>query len=193
MKYFSGITDEMWFTFFQSCAGSAGWSAAMPFFGVYLNVTRGVPLSLVGVSYLFAALLGFGSQLVGGRLVDSFGPKPVMYFGYIVATITSTITAYLVTVNTSVLILLIIYPCFNFARGFSQPAIGTIVSGRKGSQLRTGFALQYIGGNLGFAIGPAVGGFLAQYAGLRQHLPAGLGNLSCHSGIGNVLVQKGKA
>jgi len=137
----------------------------MPFFGVYLSVTRGVPLSLVGVSYLFAALLGFGSQLIGGRLVDSFGPKKVMYLGYVISTITSTITAYLVIVNTNVLILLILYPCFNFSRGFSQPAIGTIVSGRKGNQLRTGFALQYIGGNLGFAIGPAVGGFLAQYVG----------------------------
>ena len=40
-----------------------------------------------------------------------------------------------------------------------------MVSGRKGGQLRTSFALQNIGGNLGFAIGPALGGFLSQYVG----------------------------
>lgn len=167
-KPFQGITGDVWFTFFLRLVGSTGWSAAMPFFGVYLSVSREIPLSTVGATYLLAAVLSFVSQLIGGRLVDSYGTKRVMRIGYIAAAITAGMTAYLVTINVSGILLILIYPLFNFAGGISQPAISTIIAARSGADLRTGFSMQNIGANLGFAIGPAIGGVLSEYVGYGE-------------------------
>jgi predicted MFS family arabinose efflux permease len=158
----------MWFTFFLRVIGSTGWSAAMPFFGVYLSVSRGIPLGTVGVTYLLSGVLSFISQLIGGRLVDSFGCKRVMRIGYIAAAVTASITAYLVIINVNGLLLILLYPLFNFAGGISQPAISTMVANRSAADLRTGFSMQNIGGNLGFAIGPAMGGVLSEYVGYGE-------------------------
>ncbi len=140
----------------------------MPFFGVYLSVSRGIPLSTVGATYLVSALLSFVSQLIGGRLVDSFGSKRVMRAGYIAATLTAGITAYLITKNVSGLLLILLYPIFNFAGGVSQPAVSTLLATSSAKDLRTGFSMQNIGANLGFAIGPAIGGVLSEYIGYGE-------------------------
>ncbi|MDG6922404.1 MAG: MFS transporter [Nitrososphaerota archaeon] len=162
------ITGDIWFTFFLRVVGSTGWSATMPFFGVYLSVSRGIPLSTVGATYLVSALLSFVSQLIGGRLVDSFGSKRVMRAGYIAATLTAGITAYLITKNVSGLLLILLYPIFNFAGGVSQPAVSTLLATSSAKDLRTGFSMQNIGANLGFAIGPAIGGVLSEYIGYGE-------------------------
>lgn len=137
----------------------------MPFFGVYLSVSRGIPLGEVGITYLLSAILSFFSQLVGGRLVDSFGAKRVMRYGYLGTSIAAAVTAYLVIINVNGLLLILLYPPFNFIRGLSQPSISTLIANRSVAEVRTGFSMQNIGGNLGFAIGPAIGGVLSEFAG----------------------------
>lgn len=159
------IPGDIWFTSFLSVIGLIGWSVAMPFFGVYLSVSRGIPLGEVGISYLLSAILSFFSQLVGGRLVDSLGVRPVMRYGYLGTSIAAAATAYLVIINVNGLLLILIYPIFNFIRGLSQPSISTLVANKSVADVRTGFSMQSIGVNLGFAIGPAVGGVLSEYAG----------------------------
>lgn len=142
-----------------------GWSVVMPFFGVYLSVSRGIPLGEVGITYLLSAIFSFFSQLLGGRMVDSFGVKPVMRYGYFGTSIAAAVTAYLVIMNVNGILLILIYPLFNFIRGLSQPSISALVANRSAADVRTGFSMQNMGGNLGFAIGPAIGGFLSEYAG----------------------------
>lgn len=127
-----------------------------------------MPLSTVGVTYLVSAVLSFVSQLIGGRLVDAFGCKRVMYVGYLASAFTASITAYLVMINVNGLLLILLYPLFNFATGISQPAISTMVANRTSVDMRTGFSMQNIGGNLGFAIGPAIGGVLSEYVGYGE-------------------------
>ncbi|MDG6998927.1 MAG: MFS transporter, partial [Nitrososphaerota archaeon] len=119
------IPGDIWFTSFLSVIGLIGWSVAMPFFGVYLSVSRGIPLGEVGITYLLSAILSFFSQLVGGRLVDSFGVKPVMRYGYLGTSIAAAVTAYLVIINVNGLLLILLYPLFNFIRGLSQPSISS--------------------------------------------------------------------
>ena len=159
------IPGDIWFTSFLSVIGLIGWSVAMPFFGVYLSVARGIPLGEVGITYLLSAILSFFSQLVGGRLVDSFGVKPVMRYGYLGTSVAAAATAYFVIVNVNGLVLILLYPIFNFVRGLSQPSISALIANRTVAEVRTGFSMQNIGGNLGFAIGPAIGGILSEYSG----------------------------
>ena len=134
----------------------------MPFLAVYLKAVRGVPLATIGVVYLVAGLLSLGSQMLGGRLTDSVGPKRVMLIGYAFSVASALLLSYLIGVGADTTLILVAYPVFNFLRGLSQPASYAIVANSEIRNLKAGLSLLSIAGNLGFAIGPALGGVLAQ-------------------------------
>jgi len=137
----------------------------MPFLAVYLEVERHVPLSIIGLTYLATGFVTLFSQLLGGRLADLLGSKKVLLIGYSSSIVTSIILGLTIEFRASVLFIILLYPVFSFVRTFSQPAAFAIVSSESSSNLRTGFSIISIGGNLGWAIGPAIGGFLAQIYG----------------------------
>ncbi len=134
----------------------------MPFLAVYLSSVRGVNGATIGAVYLVAGLLSLASQLIGGRLTDSMGPKKVMLVGYFFSVISALVLSYLIGTDAETSLILLTYPVFNFLRGVSQPAASAIVANSEIRNLKTGLSLLSIGGNLGFAIGPALGGILAQ-------------------------------
>jgi len=134
----------------------------MPFLAVYLSSVRGVPLTTIGADYLVAGLLSLASQIVGGRMTDSIGPKTVMLVGYLFSAVSSLVLSYLVGAGADTGFILVAYPVFNFLRGVAQPAASALVANNEIGNLQTGLSLLAIAGNLGFAIGPALGGLLAQ-------------------------------
>ena len=134
----------------------------MPFLAVYLESVRGVSLVTIGAVYLVAGVLSLGSQLVGGRLTDTIGPKRIMLIGYAFSVASALVLSYLIGVGADTTLILVAYPVFNFLRGISQPAASAIVANNEIRNLKTGLSLLSIAGNLGFAIGPALGGVLAQ-------------------------------
>jgi len=136
----------------------------MPFFAVYLE-SRGVDYSVIGLTYLFAGLLLLLGVVLSGRLTDSFGPRRVLLISYSFAFVSSLVLGYLVYTSAEVSWLLVLYPIFYLMRSFSQPATSAMIANQRESHMRTGFSLSYVAGNLGFAIGPAIGGILAQYYG----------------------------
>ena len=153
-----GLSRESWVIFVIRTLNSFGFSMAMPFFGIYLLEARGVGLAVTGLVYFASGGLNLGSQLVGGRLTDAIGPKKVMLVGYATSIVTSAALGLMVLASSGVVLFFIAYPVFSFLRGFSNPAAGSIIAEQPPRQLRPGYNLLSIGGNLGFAIGPALGG-----------------------------------
>jgi len=145
----------------QRMVNSIGWSATIPFLAVYLAVNRSVPDTTIGLVYLVTGLLTFGSQIAGGRLTDSIGPKWVMLVSYIFSVASSLVLGYLIDTNVSTIVILVAYPIFNFVRGMSLPAVSAVVANQSVEKVRSGMTFMTIGGNLGFAIGPAIGGIIA--------------------------------
>ncbi|MDG6907470.1 MAG: MFS transporter [Nitrososphaerota archaeon] len=155
------VPRETWIVFTIRTLNSLGWAATIPFLAVYLEIARGVPLYTIGVTYLVTGLLTFASQLAGGRLTDSIGPKKVMITGYLVSFAVSVVLGILLQRNAPVIVILVMYPLFSLVRGLSQPATSSIIANQPDSNYGMGFSLLVIAGNLGFAIGPALGGILS--------------------------------
>jgi DHA1 family multidrug resistance protein B-like MFS transporter len=157
---FFGVPEIFWTLFSIRTINSIGFSATLPFLGVYLLVVRDVPLTEIGLLYLASGVLRFASQIFSGRLTDAIGPKKVMQLGYLSSLITSLILGYLISLGASVPVFFILYPLFALFRSISQPATSAIIANQELTKVRTGFAFLNIGGNLGFAIGPAVAGII---------------------------------
>src|SRR5579875_54290 len=135
----------------------------MPFLAVYLEVERDVPLSIIGVTYLASGLLTLSSELLGGRMTDSIGPKKVMLMGYSSSVISAALLGGRRIIKKKVGVILVVYPLFSLFRAVTQPATSAIIANQADPRyVRVGFSLLNVGGNLGFAIGPAIGGVISQ-------------------------------
>ncbi|MHB8566282.1 MAG: MFS transporter [Nitrososphaerales archaeon] len=156
------IPKQTWTVFTLRTLNSLGFSATMPFLAVYLEEARHIPLSIIGVTYLASGLLTLLSELLGGRLTDSIGPKKVMLIGYTSSVVSAAILGVLIQTGASAGVILVIYPIFSLFRAVTQPATSAIIANQEPKYVRVSFSLLNVGGNLGFAIGPAIGGFLSQ-------------------------------
>jgi len=142
-----------------------GWNASLPFIGIYLAVDRGTPLWIVGLSYLGTGIISLGSQILGGRLTDRYGPRRVMLLGYALSIVSAFVLGYLVSSTADPLIVATLYPISALTRGLCQPVPAAIIASAKPTNMMTQFSFLTIAANLSFAIGPAIGGVLAQYYG----------------------------
>src|SRR5256712_10772477 len=142
--------------------GSTGFSIVIPFLSLYLHGERGVPMSLVGGIFFFAALAGAVGQVVGGELTDRLGRKVVIVGSQLARSATFVGFGVAVLVHAPIFWFFLLTALSAFAgRAFEPPSGAMVADIATGSARAEYYAILRIGGNLGWAIGPAIGGLLA--------------------------------
>src|SRR5882672_1530889 len=142
--------------------GSTGFSIVIPFLGLYLHGERGVPMSLVGGIFFFGALAGAVGQVVGGELTDRLGRKVVIVGSQLVRSAAFVGFGVAVLAHAPILWFFLLTALSALAgRAFEPPSGAMVADIATGSARAEYYAILRIGGNLGWAIGPAIGGFLA--------------------------------
>lgn len=142
--------------------GSLGFSITVPFLAIYLHGERHVPMSAIGGMFFIAALAGAAAQIVGGEWADRGGRKIVM----VVAQAGRALVfagmglAALKAADFGVFVALTCGSAF-FGRLFEPPSGAMIADVTEGVQRAEAYGIMRVAGNLGFALGPAIGGFLA--------------------------------
>ena len=149
---------QFWILFCGRFIGSAGGSLVWPFLTIYLRQRLNIPLTTVGFLFAISSGVGLFSQAIWGPVVDRFGRKLAMVVGLLNEIMVMMGFALLGSVEAyAVLIALsgLIEPA---SRIGSQAMTADLVEADK----RAGaYALLRMISNVGVAIGPAVGGFLA--------------------------------
>lgn len=155
---FSGLPREIWWLAAVLLVNRAG-AMVVPFLALYLTRERGFSLETAGA---FVGLYGLGATLgvaVGGRLTDRLGPKPVQMTSLLAS---GALLIALGFARQPWTIAVGIFVLSVFAEAF-RPANSTAVATAAGpSQRARAFGLQRLAINLGFTIGPALGGVLAE-------------------------------
>ena len=142
--------------------GSTGFSIVIPFLSLYLHGERGVPMSIVGGIFFFGALAGAVGQILGGELTDRMGRKSVIVGSQIVRSMVFVGLGVAVLVHASILWFGLLTSLSALAgRAFEPPSGAMVADIASGPARAEYYAVLRIGGNLGWAIGPAIGGFLA--------------------------------
>ncbi len=155
---YAGLPREVWLLAAATLVNRSG-AMVMPFLAIYLTEQRGYEPAQAG---RLLALYGVGSILgiwLGGRLTDRLGFLRVQ-----VASLIGTALAFLVlgAVRSGVALGATTLALSIAAEAF-RPANSAAVAAFSPPGLRTrAFALYRLALNLGFTIGPAVGGFLAR-------------------------------
>lgn len=160
--FFSKFDRRLWVLALGWVASAIGFSLAIPFMAIYFYSELGLSLSSIGLFFGVTAVIRASSQAIAGELSDKLGRYRIMVMAQMVRTVLFFILAYAIYGNWGffpVAALLIANSIFG---AFFQPAANATVADLVDIDNRPeGYAIVRIAGNLGWAIGPAVGGFLA--------------------------------
>src|SRR5262245_38397246 len=141
---------------------STGFSIVIPFLALYLHGIRGVPMSVVGSIFFFGALCGAGGQVVGGEWSDRSGRKRVLVACQLIRSAAFAGLGIAVTLHASVIVFTMLTGISAFAGRMFEPPSGAMIADiTTGARRIEAYGILRIGGNLGWALGPAIGGFLA--------------------------------
>jgi MFS family permease len=141
---------------------SVGFSIVIPFLSLYLHGTRGIPMSAVGGVFFIAALAGAVGQIVGGELSDRRGRKFVLVCSQLIRAVAFFGLGFAVMKEAPFVVFALLTSVSAFAGRMFEPPSGAMIADiAEGPRRAEYYGVIRIGGNLGWALGPALGGFLA--------------------------------
>ncbi|MEA3297098.1 MAG: MFS transporter, partial [candidate division Zixibacteria bacterium] len=142
--------------------GAMGFAASLPFIAIYFHSKFGMSMTEIGLFFGLTAVVRSAFQLVGGEISDRIQRKWLLVHSQLLRSVLFFILAWGISVNWDfwwIASTLLINAIFG---AIFHPVANALVSDilPKGQRL-DGYAITRAGGNLGWAVGPAIGGFLA--------------------------------
>ncbi len=158
---------------------SSGFAMVIPFMSIYFHQELGISMSAIGLFFGFSALLRAAPQPFAGWLSDRFGRVPIMGWSLILRAFTFAGVGYAIMSKAGFLVIAAIIS-FNYITGsVLHPAANAMVADLVKKERRlSAFALLRIASNLGWAIGPALGGFIAHTSYAALFILAGFVSLA---------------
>lgn len=154
---------------------TAGGSMIWPFLLIYASGKLNLPLSTVAALISINAGTGLISSFIAGSLADRVGRKVVMNFSLTVNGLTYFLLLRAETYPQFVVLMIMI----GLSNPLYQVGADAMLADLIPSEKRTdAFALNRIANNAAFALGPAIGGFLATRSYHLAFYGAGLGFLT---------------
>lgn len=158
VRLFRSYPRQFWVLFASALISAAGGNLIWPFMTIYLHESLMVPLATVGVVFAITSVSGYFSQLVGGPFVDRFGRKPAILLSLIAQTFIVAAFGFVGSLE----VFAVLFILNSLAWPISGIAINAMVADLMEPERRpSAYALQRIAVNVGVAVGPAIGGFIA--------------------------------
>jgi len=134
----------------------------MPFLSIYLHTELGVSMTAVGVVLLISAVVGALGQIVGGELADILGRRKIMVIAMASRCLIFLGLAYVISGGADILVITIMISMSSLAGSFFEPATNALIADVVEPKKRLeAYGLLRIGGNVGWTLGPLLGGLLS--------------------------------
>ena len=161
-KEFSGFDRRVWTLFTARTIDGAGFSFMYPFLAIYLHDQLHISMSVVGLILLVAAGAGAVGNLVGGEIADAYGRKRLMVISILTRGLVFVAIGAYIAGQVDLITLTLLVAVNFFLGSVFEPANNAMVADivEPGRRLEV-YGLLRIGMNLGWIIGPMVGGVLA--------------------------------
>lgn len=151
-----GLPKEVYILFLGKMINCIG-AFVYPLLSLIITQKVGLSIKEAGAILTLTAIPQGLCIILGGKLVDSIGRKKVMVFFQSLAAIFFIICGFIKPSKTLILFI-ILASCFS---SVAQPAYDSMVGDiTTNDNRKASFSLIYMGLNLGFAIGPFIGGLL---------------------------------
>ncbi len=160
---YRALDGRIWLLAAVRGASTMGLSLVMAFMTIYLVSERGASGSLYGSIYFVANLAQAVAQGYAGELSDRVGRRPLMVVTMLLRTVVLALLGWQILAAAPLWLLALSLIVSSALRGGFEPVAYALVADIAAPEQRvTAFGLQRMGTNFGWAIGPALGGALAQ-------------------------------
>jgi len=159
---------RVWYILFTRIINALGFSIILPFISVYLFSEKNVPMTVIGSIFLGVAVIRAAMQMLGGSFADRFSRRQIMLIAGVGRTLAFMLLAITILANLPLFFIgIAILLAYGFGSMF-MPAADAMISDVVSAKDRIeAYGFQRMGFNFGWAIGPAIGGYLAS---LSYHL-----------------------
>jgi MFS family permease len=165
---------QFWILLLGTLISSTGSFLVWPFLTLYLRQSMGISMTTIGLLFTLTGPISFFSQVVGGSLTDRWGRRIMMAISLFASGLVM-LGFGLVDSLTSLIFLLVLNGIFGPLFGpASNAMVADIIKPRKRGQA---YGLLRVVMNVGAAIGPSVGGFIATRSYFVLFLCAALASL----------------
>jgi MFS family permease len=155
------LDRRVWQMAFARSVNTVGLSLVMSFLAIYVVQTRGYPAWVYGLIALVANLGQSLSNAWAGILSDRIGRRPLITTALFVRAAFIALLGTLIILDASLWMLGITMVITSTLRGCFEPVAYALVADVVTDDQRVAaFGIQRMGTNLGWAIGPALGGVL---------------------------------
>ncbi|CAB5099465.1 hypothetical protein D3OALGB2SA_1737 [Olavius algarvensis associated proteobacterium Delta 3] len=163
--YFRGMPGALWVLSFGWFVSALGFGIAIPFISIYFHGTLGLSITQIGLFFGVMAVVRSVFQILGGEIADRMERRSLMIHTQVIRALSFFVMGIAVyqdwgfpAIAGSLLINSVFGALF-------QPVANAAVSDILPEKQRLdGFAITRSAINLGWAAGPALGGFLAGYS-----------------------------
>ncbi len=122
-------------------------------------------MTLVGVMFLTGGLFSGVTQIVGGVLSDRIGRRPILLGATAIGAFLFSGLAVLIGISAPVWAIIVVYLAGRSILVTIRPTSSAVIADLSSrARLTETYGLLRVGGNVGFAIGPALGGYLLTFA-----------------------------
>lgn len=181
-----GLGAAMWILFAARVLNVFALSSAMPFLARHLAEDRGLAATAVGAIYMAQGIAGSLFQLVGGTLSDRWSRRRLVVVSLVPRAALSLVLGACVHLHAPVWNIALCIVLNAILAGLSLPATdGLVVDHAPADKRIAAFAHQRVAVNIGWALGPLVGGlvssrlaYAAMFAGAAPLILAGAAVLS---------------
>jgi MFS family permease len=162
LAYFRGFDYRLWILAMGWIASAVGFALSIPFISLYFHSELGMSMTSIGLFFGLSAVVRAIFQALGGELSDRLGRYYLMVFAQLCRSLVFLVIALAVHNHWGFYAIggMLIFNSI-FGATF-QPAANAAVADLVGIEKRTeAYSIVRVAGNFGWALGPAMGGFLA--------------------------------
>lgn len=156
LEPYAGLPKEIYIIFISRVINSIG-AFVYPLMALILTEKVGLSKGDAGIYITILSFLGAPSMIIGGKLVDTIGRKRIIVISQGLGAVAVIICGLMKPSMAMTYVLAL----SSLLYALSSPAYDAMLADLTTPQNRKGaYSLVYMGWNLGFALGPIIGGFL---------------------------------
>jgi len=158
---YQGFDRRMWVLFWSMLIDGVGYSLISPYILLFLKQDLGATMAVGGLVLTIAGIIGAAGNMVGGLLADRYGRRGVMIVSMLMRCLAFVLLAVMVTYRPEFFSIASLLTLSYFFGGVFQPANNAMVADiTEPSRRMEAYGLLRVSWNVGFAVGPIIGGIL---------------------------------
>jgi MFS family permease len=161
-KYLSQFDRRVWALFVGRIISATGFSIVIPFLSIYFNQDLGIPATTIGAVFLVSTGFGALGQIIGGEVADRVGRRKIMILAMSSRAMIFVGISVVIYYSNDFLFIAALVVCSSFVGSLFEPASNAMIADVVAPSKRLeAYGLLRIGQNIGWTLGPLLGGLLA--------------------------------